>query len=166
MKRFLLPLILLPSIAFAQSTGEVIRNDNGASVIQNNDLKASKISTDDKGRIFINPNQTPIPVSMLSSAAIPVYPRPAPTAVVTTVPDQGTSTTCLSANSNRAGAEFVNNSTEIAYLKKGTTASSTSFTVRLMPQDYYYQEDAYSGKYDCIWANNASGGMQVTETEP
>lgn len=171
MRRLLFILLLIvPSLVYAQN--EVIRNDNASTTVQGTNLQNSKISTDEKGRIFINPNQTPIPVEVSGSVPIsistpiPVYPRPAPISVVTRVPDQNTAVTCLAANADRAGAEFVNDSTEIAYLKKGATATSTDFTVRLMPQDYYYQEDGYVGAYSCIWANNSSGAMQVTETEP
>lgn len=156
---------------FAQNTSQVVRNDNAATTIQSNNQGNSRIATDEKGRVFINPNQTPIPVSVSGGSIsvgtpIPVYPRPAPTSTTSRVSDQATAVTCLAANADRAGAEFVNDSTEISYLKKGSSASATDFTVRLMPQDYYFQEDGYVGLYSCIWANNASGAMQVTETEP
>lgn len=85
---------------------------------------------------------------------------------VTSVNDTNVSTTCLAANANRIGAEFYNDSGEIGFLKKGATASATSFTVKLNPNDYYYPEDGYTGVFDCIWANDGSGAMRVTEVTP
>lgn len=74
-----------------------------------------------------------------------------------------TNVTVLAASVTRAGAVFYNDSTSVAYLKFGATASATSFTVLLQPQAYYELPGPviYNGIIDCIWAS-ASGSMRVT----
>jgi hypothetical protein len=81
------------------------------------------------------------------------------------IDDQATSTTLLDANANRKGWAVYNDSTSTCYVKFGATASSTSFTVELIPDAYYEQmgHGVYTGRVDAIWASNASGAARVTE---
>lgn len=87
----------------------------------------------------------------------------APTATLTSVADTASSTTLLSANTNRVGASIYNDSTVNLYLKLGTTASTTDFTVILVPDTYYEVFGGYTGRIDGIWASNASGSARITE---
>ena len=74
-----------------------------------------------------------------------------------------TSTTeLLGATPNRTGATFFNDSNSILYLKLGTGAALTSYTVRLMARDYYELPYNYTGSVHGIWAT-ANGFCRVTE---
>lgn len=88
----------------------------------------------------------------------------AATAAVTSVNDQATSTTLLAANTSRKGAVIFNDSTSILYLKFGTTASATDFTMKLGPgESGYLTQPVYTGRIDGIWSADASGAARVTE---
>lgn len=90
-----------------------------------------------------------------------------PAAVVASVADQATSTTLLAANADRRGASVFNTSVEDLYIKLGTTASLTDFTVKLVENAYYELPvgplGCYTGRIDGIWAANGSGAALVTE---
>lgn len=81
----------------------------------------------------------------------------------TSVNDSATVVTVLAANTARRGATLFNDSTEIAYVALGATATTTDFTVKMAAGDYYEVPFGYTGIITAIWANNASGAMRVTE---
>lgn len=88
----------------------------------------------------------------------------ADTATVTTVNDTNVSTQLLALNDNRLGATFYNTSTADLYLKFGTTASTTSFTVKIPPDGYYELPiPVYTGRIDGIWSADATGLVAITE---
>jgi hypothetical protein len=87
----------------------------------------------------------------------------APTATLSNVNDTASSTTLLSANANRIGATIVNDSTEVLFVKLGTTASATSFTKKMAVGEYWEVPFGYTGRIDGIWANDASGAARITE---
>ena len=79
------------------------------------------------------------------------------------VSSSATNVTLLSSNASRRGASFYNDSTQVAYLKYGVTASATSYTVQIPAGGYFELHfPAYTGQIDCIWAS-ANGSMRVTE---
>lgn len=84
-------------------------------------------------------------------------------ATVSSVSDTASSTTLLAANHLRRGAAVYNDSTAILYLKLGATASTSSFTVKMQPDDYYELPAGYLGRIDGIWASDASGAARITE---
>lgn len=88
--------------------------------------------------------------------------RPA-TATLSNVNDTNVSTTLLAANANRLGATIHNDSTAVLYVKFGATASTTSFTVKMVADAYYEVPFWYTGRIDGIWASDASGAARVTE---
>ncbi len=56
-----------------------------------------------------------------------------------------------------------NESTQILYLKKGATASLTSYTTQVPPNSLYEMpEPIYTGIIDGLWAS-ANGTARVTE---
>ena len=73
--------------------------------------------------------------------------------------------TVLAAESARAGATVFNDSVAYLYLKFGSTASSTDFTVRVAPGAIYsLPEPAYIGLITGIWSAALAGeAAQVTE---
>lgn len=88
-------------------------------------------------------------------------------AALTNVANSATSVTVLASNANRKGALFFNDDTAVTgaslYLKFGATASTTSFTKKLAPQEYYeLPEPVYTGIIDGI-ASAATGSCRVTE---
>lgn len=85
------------------------------------------------------------------------------TGTTTSVADTDSSTTLLASNSDRLGASIYNDSTVILYIKAGTTASATSFAVKLQPEEYWEAPANYTGRIDGIWASNASGSARITE---
>lgn len=85
------------------------------------------------------------------------------TATHSNVNDTASSTTLLASNANRIGASIYNDSTVILYLKLGATASTTSFTTKLRPEDYYEVPFGYTGIIDGIWASDASGAARIVE---
>lgn len=85
------------------------------------------------------------------------------TGASSSVADSATSVTLLSSNSNRKGATFYNDSTATLYLKCGSTASSTSFTVVMAARSYYELPFKYTGVIDGIWSSAAGGYVRITE---
>ena len=87
----------------------------------------------------------------------------AATGTTSSVADSATSVTLLASNANRRGASVYNDSTEILYAKCGATATTTDFTVKMFPQDYWECPANYSGILEGIWSANGSGSARVTE---
>ncbi len=83
------------------------------------------------------------------------------TATLANVTGTGSSITIQASNSARRGWYVFNDSGVTVYLKFGSSASSTSFTVKLATGDYYeLPHPCYSG---IITGNWASGDIRVTE---
>ena len=90
-----------------------------------------------------------------------------PAAACTNVAAAVADTVLLAANNSRDGATFFNDSTSVLYLKWGTGASATSFTVRLTAGGYYElpllgNGKPYRGAINGYWAS-ANGACRVTE---
>jgi hypothetical protein len=86
----------------------------------------------------------------------------AASSTVTQVASSASNVTLKAANTARRGLTVYNDSSAILRLKLGATASATSFTVILQPQDYYEVPANYNGIVDGIWAT-ANGYAYVTE---
>lgn len=83
-------------------------------------------------------------------------------ATVSSVTSSATNVTCLASNSTRRKASFFNDSTSIAYLKMGATATSSDYSVQLASKQFYeIPTPVYTGQVDCIWSS-ANGSMKVT----
>ncbi|HVI41776.1 MAG TPA: hypothetical protein VM577_14080 [Anaerovoracaceae bacterium] len=80
----------------------------------------------------------------------------------TTVDASATNVTLLALNTSRTGATIFNDSLQILYVKLGITASTSSFTVRILPNGYYETPFGYTGEIDGIW-DGASGNARITE---
>lgn len=76
-----------------------------------------------------------------------------------------TNVTLLAANSIRLGATIYNDSSSLLYIKLGTTATASDFTIRLFPLSYWEVPFGYTGKIDGFWAN-ASGHARIGELVP
>jgi hypothetical protein len=85
------------------------------------------------------------------------------TATLSNVSASASSATLLASNASRKQAMIYNDSASNLFVKFGTTASATSFTVRLVSQAYYeLPEPVYTGRIDGIWAV-ANGAARMTE---
>jgi hypothetical protein len=84
------------------------------------------------------------------------------TGTLTNVSSSASNGTILASNTAREGATIFNDSTAILYLKFGTTASATSYTVQVAAGGYYEVPFGYTGIIDGIWAS-ANGNARVTE---
>lgn len=80
----------------------------------------------------------------------------------TSVASSATSVTLLAANAARKGATVYNESTSVLYVKFGTAASATSYTVQVVAAGYYEVPFGYTGIISGIWAT-ANGSARVTE---
>jgi hypothetical protein len=70
----------------------------------------------------------------------------------------------LDANTNRLGGTVYNDSDKILYLKLGTVASSTSYTIQIVPKGYFEIPYVYIGDLDGAWEAGVTGtGALVTE---
>lgn len=82
----------------------------------------------------------------------------------TNVPDATSSTKLLDANLARVGATIYNDSNADLYLACGTSATNTSFTIKLGPGDYYEVPFNYKGDIYGVWSANTAGGeARITE---
>ena len=84
------------------------------------------------------------------------------TATLANVASSASSVTLISSNTARKGATIHNDSTQILYVKFGTTASATSYTVKMVADAYYEVPFGYTGRIDGIWAS-ANGNARTTE---
>lgn len=85
-------------------------------------------------------------------------------ATLTNVSASATSVQLLASNSSRTQAVFYNDTDKNAYVKLGTTASTTSFSYLLVPgATLELPKPIYTGRIDCIWATGPTGSMRITE---
>jgi hypothetical protein len=116
------------------------------------------------GGATISEGQKPMSASLPVVIASDQTPMVSTTAVVTSVTSSATNTTLLASNPNRKGAVFYNDSTQTCYLKLGTSASNTSFTILMQTGSTFIIDTPplYTGGVDGIWSS-ANGFMRVTE---
>ncbi len=91
----------------------------------------------------------------------PTYVPGAATAVLANVSGSLSSVTLQAANAARKVLVIVNDSTATLFVKYGSTASSTSFTYKLLPGETL-REERYTGIVTGIW-DAATGAARMTE---
>lgn len=113
------------------------------------------LSLDSSGNLNVN----------AAAGSITVTQPVATTATLTNVNDSNSNQTLLAANSARLQATIFNDSDQNLFVKFGTTASSTSFTVKMLPGAYYELPNMamYTGRIDGIWAADSTGAARITE---
>lgn len=84
-------------------------------------------------------------------------------ATVTSVPSSAASVMLVDAEGSREGLLIFNDSTQILYVKLGTTASLADYSFQIAPKGYWEadQEAVYAGRIDGIWAA-ANGAAKIT----
>jgi hypothetical protein len=96
---------------------------------------------------------------------VQIFTQGAQAATVSNVSASATSVTILSATDTRAGASIYNDTsdtTNYLYVKMGTTASTTDYSVKVNAGGYFEVPYGYNGRIDGIWVA-ASGAARVTE---
>jgi hypothetical protein len=88
---------------------------------------------------------------------------PAQAATLTNVAGSASSVALFAASGRARGRAVWNDSAATLYLKFGASASATSCTVKLDPDDYYeFPQPVYAGAVEGVWAS-ATGAARVTE---
>lgn len=83
-------------------------------------------------------------------------------ATTANVASSGTSVTLFAAAWGNNARTIYNESTAVLYVKFGTTASTSSYTVQIAAGGYYeFPQPMYTGRVDGIWAS-ANGFARVT----
>ncbi len=111
------------------------------------------------------PFQVDASKNLLVAGTLAVTPTAASTSVLSNVAASATSVTLLASNAARLTFVLYNDSTSALYVKLGATASATSFTKRMLPNEQWDTSDLgvnYTGRIDGIW-DSAAGAMRVTE---
>lgn len=84
-------------------------------------------------------------------------------ASLSNVTSSATTVSLLASNASRKKALFFNDSTSALYIKYGATASTSSFTVKLLAGGYFEMPSpVYTGAIDGIW-DSANGAVRITE---
>lgn len=92
---------------------------------------------------------------------IQVVGKGAVAATTSSVSASASSTQIIAASTTtRVSMKLYNDSVAACYVKEGTTASTTDFTICMGPGGYW--ETDYLGRIDAIWTA-AAGAMRVTE---
>lgn len=99
----------------------------------------------------------------VTGAPLPVSVPKASTATLSNVSGSATSVLLLASNTSRLGGLIYNDSTATLYVKFGATASSSSFTVKLLADDFYeFSGAVFTGDIEGVWAS-ATGAARITE---
>lgn len=106
-------------------------------------------------------NSAPVVIAS-DQSAIPVTSAASTTGTNSSVNASVTSVSVLASNTSRKGATIFNDSTSFGYFSLTTTASLTSYTVKIAPSGYYEVPFGYTGVISGIWVT-ATGAARVTE---
>jgi hypothetical protein len=72
----------------------------------------------------------------------------------------------LAANATRIFASVFNGTNKTLYIKEGTTASTSSYSIQLFTGSYWEVPNDWTGELDAFAPNGASGNVLVTELTP
>lgn len=101
---------------------------------------------------------TPVPVSGTISTTSEKASTPSQSSPSVTT----ASTSVLASNASRLGATIYNEGSQVCYLKLGSTASTTSYSVQLVVGAYYEVPFGYTGAIDGI-TSTSTAQLRVTE---
>jgi hypothetical protein len=85
------------------------------------------------------------------------------TSTVSSVAGSTSTTTILASNTSRLGFTVYNASTKSMYLKLGSAASTSSYSVLLVKDAYWEDPFGYTGIVTAVWDSGVSGNALVTE---
>lgn len=86
-------------------------------------------------------------------------------ASLTSLASTAASQQLLPVNTSRKGLILQNTDANDVYVKYGTTASATDFTVKIAGNGGYWEMPTpiYLGRLDAIWAADGAGSLYATE---
>jgi hypothetical protein len=116
-------------------------------------------------QVVVLGDETAATIAEVVGQALAVRPVRSATATVNSVADTTTTATLLASNTARLKACFYNSSTATLFLKLGSAASTSSYTVAL-GQDGYFELPAdvvYTGIITGVWSADTAGVCLVTE---
>jgi len=97
------------------------------------------------------------------TSPLPTKARPSGTGTITRVNAAAASTLILASNANRLGASIFNDSDAIAYVACAASASTSLFTLKMLPNTGPYELPFhYTGDVYATWAS-ATGAAVMTE---
>ncbi len=87
------------------------------------------------------------------------------TSTVSAVASSATSGQIVAASASRLGLSLYNSDANDCYVKFGTTATTSDFTVKIPSGGFYEMptDMIYIGRIDAIWSADGSGSLHVTE---
>src|SRR5574337_443800 len=137
--------VLYDGYVYRLQTQSVIDDSSGHGPVTVKPGGEAAISSDRALVVAISPNN-----SFTVSSAKPA------TSITSSVAASTSNTILLPSNSTRIGATIYNDSSSsLLYVKLGTAATSTAFTVKLFPLAYYEVPYGYTGEIDAIWSTNS-----------
>ena len=106
----------------------------------------------------------PVTDAQLRAAPVPVKGPTVASATLSNVESSATSVAVLASNANRKQFRIENDSSAVLYVKLGTTASATDYSIKLAAGAAYESNPllVYTGAIHGIWAS-ANGYARVTE---
>lgn len=84
------------------------------------------------------------------------------TGTTSSVAGSGSNQTLAASNTSRLGLTIYNDSTANLYIKLGSVATLSDFTIKIAARGYYELPYNYTGKIDGIW-DSATGNARITE---
>jgi len=101
------------------------------------------------------------PVTVTGSVS--TTPVKCPNTTVTGFDANTTSVTVLATNTARCGATFFMDGNSRAFIKLGTGASTTDFSILLRNNGYFELPASYTGEVSAVFNNNANNTLRITE---
>lgn len=102
-----------------------------------------------------------VDTGVADAGTLRVVPGSGSTGTTTSVAANVGNVTLLATNASRRTFSLFNDSASACYVKKGATASTSSFFLKMSPFSYY-EDETYSGQLDALW-DTATGNMRICE---
>lgn len=116
--------------------------------------------TDNGGSLTVD---GPLTNTELRASPVPTKELRTGAAAITSVTSSTSVQTLLAANANRLGATIYNGGSKDLWVKFGSGASSSSYTVKMVKDAYYEVPYGYTGIITGIWDTSPSGSALMTE---
>lgn len=149
-------IALLPT---ALGTGGGLKVDGSGTALPVSGTVTANAGT---GTLAVSAASLPLPTGASTETTLATLKQRPATSAVAQVTSSAATGTLQAANANRLGLTIYNDSTSILYVKFGTTASATSYTVKMTADSYYEMPFGYTGRVDGIWTT-ANGFAYLTE---
>ncbi len=164
------------TVATAPSGTKVLTDDcttGHAQIVKlgiSTDGSATLLTADNTNGLLVQVSNTSLTVAShavtnAGTFAVQNTPPVATTATLANVSGSASSVTLQASNASRLGLTIYNDSSATLYVKFGSSASATSFTVQLQAGEYWELQTSgcrYTGIVTGIWGS-ATGAARITE---